>query len=448
MNKIFRIINKKSKKLKYSSNIDNYNCHIGQRKLLFSEIEFISYVSKYINIHESLIIYIGASPGMHINILKKIFPDVNFLLYDPLPINLKFKNNIKIINNFFTDSECETVIKYQKELNKKYLIFITDIRSRESEIDNISVWKDMVNQLKWGVLLNADFLSIKFRLPWINEHDNTIYNLDLTDIKNKINNYNIKLENPGDIIYLAGKIYIQIYAHNNSSETRLFVKKNNNKYDLKTYNCYKYEEQLLYHNTINKQLKYKFKLSKHLYFNLIGYNDSYDNVVEYYIIYKYLKYYIKDIKNYNYNIIHILYDISFKYTKDLKNKYIIFCVFYVYIDIINKLKLLFSENELQNNFDSTKINIIINKLQNYITVFKNYQISLNNKINEIKSNKSKIIISYNDLDYMINKIINHNIIISVNNKEYKLLYYNNQFNINFKAIKFINNFFINKLKNL
>jgi hypothetical protein len=50
---------------------------------------------------------------------------------------------------------------------------------------------------------------------------------------------------------------------------------------------------------------------------------------------------------------------------------------------------------------------------------------------------------------MFKKIIKTNIIFNFNNKSYKLLFYNNnQFNINIKAIKYINNFLSNKIKNI
>ena len=50
-----------------------YNCHFGSLKLTYSEIEFLVYCSKYIDINKCLIVYIGAQPGFR---LKKIFIDL------------------------------------------------------------------------------------------------------------------------------------------------------------------------------------------------------------------------------------------------------------------------------------------------------------------------------------------------------------------------------------
>jgi hypothetical protein len=458
MNKIFRTINNNSNRLEYTTDIDNNNCHMGQKKLLFSEIEFLNYVSKYVNISDCLVLYVGASPGHHINILKKLYPDISFMLYDGLKIHMNFNDNIKIIQEYFYDSTCNDVIKYKNEINKKYLIYITDIRTREPEINNKSVWLDMINQLRWGVLLNADFMNIKLRFPWLekNTSDHLNYKLNLSDIENKIDLINDKI-NEGDVLYLDGKILIQLYAFNNSTEARLFVKKNkNNKYSLKKYNCFDYEEKLLYHNTINKQQKYKFKLSKTMKKNLIGYNNSYDCVSEYFIFYKYLKYYKKNLSDYNNKIINLIYDISFKYVKYIKNKFNIYCIFYVYISYIYKLidniksnksyTIGEETNEINPFSDKEKINKILLILSNYYNKFKKYETFLNYKIKYIYDNYN--ILNKNSIDDMLKKIIKTNIIFNFNNKSYKLLYYNNQFNINFKAIKYINNYLINQIKNI
>ena len=460
MNKIFRTINNNSQRLEYVNDINNNNCHLGQKKLLFSEIEFLNYVSKYVNISNCLVLYVGASPGHHINILKKLYPDISFMLYDGLKINMNFNDNIKIIQKYFNDTTCKDVIEYKNKINKKYLIYITDIRTREPEINNKSVWLDMINQLRWGVLLDADFMSIKLRFPWLekNTSEHLNYKLNLSGIENKINLSNEQL-NEGDILYLDGKIFIQLYPFNNSTETRLFVKKNN-KYSIKKYNCFDYEEKLLYHNTINKQQKYKFKLSKTMKKNLIGYDNSYDCVSEYFIFYKYLKYYKKDLSNYNTKIINLIYDISFKYVKYIKNKFNIFCIFYIYISYIykllinidtiksNKIYAIGEEvNEINPLNNKEKINKILTNLYNYYNKFKKYESYLNHKIKYIYDNYD--ILDKNIIDDMFKKIIKTNIIFNFNNKSYKLLFYNNnQFNINFKVIKYINNFLSNKIKNI
>lgn len=460
MEKIFRNINKKSKKKIYSIT-ENYNknCHLGQKKLLFSEIEFLNYVSKFINISDCLIVYIGASPGDHINIIKILFPDSEFLLYDPLEIIMNFHDNIKIIcgkDGLFDENKCKDVINYQIEKNKKYLLYISDIRTRESYKEEDSVWNDMNCQQRWGIMMNADFMSIKFRLPWIEKDsdDNIKYKLDISNLENKIIN-NEKEIKRGDILYLKGKIFVQIYPLKNSTETRLFIKKNkDNKYIIKKYNCFDYEEKLFYFNNTNKKKNYIYKSSDFLSKNLLGYNKSYDCVTEYYIMYKYLKYYKKDLKEYNKKIINLLYDISFRYSKYLMNKFNIFCILYIYTDFVRnvnesllsyKIKLnKFKQNSEKfikiSNDINLKKKVIINEIDDYYLLFEKYENELNDQINNIHNNNN--ILQKNDIDLMIKKIKNNKIMFKFQNNLYQLLHFDkniNKFILNMTDIRKINN---------
>ena len=59
--------------------------HLGQRKLLLTEVNFLtnySDLSKNIN-------YIGAAPGHHIEFLSTLFSDHTFYLYDPEILQLE-----------------------------------------------------------------------------------------------------------------------------------------------------------------------------------------------------------------------------------------------------------------------------------------------------------------------------------------------------------------------
>ncbi|NBU82626.1 MAG: hypothetical protein EBS55_13370, partial [Flavobacteriaceae bacterium] len=59
-----------------------YNVHIGQRKLMLSEIQmlneyYMSGISK-----KPILLYVGAAPGHHLILLSMMFPNVFFILYD------------------------------------------------------------------------------------------------------------------------------------------------------------------------------------------------------------------------------------------------------------------------------------------------------------------------------------------------------------------------------
>jgi hypothetical protein len=72
--------------LSYKYKYNNYgifvqNCHIGQRKLLLNEIQFLTYATKPQQQH--IIIYVGAAPCEHLTIIQTLFPGNKYLLIDP-----------------------------------------------------------------------------------------------------------------------------------------------------------------------------------------------------------------------------------------------------------------------------------------------------------------------------------------------------------------------------
>jgi cap2 methyltransferase len=99
------------------------------------------------------LLYIGASPGHHINYLIKMFPDINYILYDKVDTGVEPRNNVKFYKKYFTDDEAN---KY-KNMN---IFIICDIRSLEiakfkkksrssnNLVDEI-IYDDMTKQKKW-----------------------------------------------------------------------------------------------------------------------------------------------------------------------------------------------------------------------------------------------------------------------------------------------------------
>jgi hypothetical protein len=89
---IFRILPDDYPKIKYGEkNIIAPNCHDGQRKLLFSEIEFYSLIQKKYKLNEILVVYVGAADGTHQSIIFDLFPDLDFYLCDANRFNIKHK---------------------------------------------------------------------------------------------------------------------------------------------------------------------------------------------------------------------------------------------------------------------------------------------------------------------------------------------------------------------
>ena len=103
-----------------------YACHSGQRKLLLTEIEFLTYVSSKLT-DLKLVVYAGSAPCEHISIILKMFPDLKFLLIDPNYHGIKdkykyvyqnvdsistsnhkiYKNDVKSNKNRYTEKRYE-----------------------------------------------------------------------------------------------------------------------------------------------------------------------------------------------------------------------------------------------------------------------------------------------------------------------------------------------------
>jgi hypothetical protein len=283
-NTLYRKLPQNLKREKYYGRWKEFKniTHWGQRKLLLSEIEFLTiYSNGETTDKKKYVIYVGAAPGTHIIYLSKLFPDVYFELYDPRDFNNKLSENNKIKTHqaFFTDE----IANEWKSINHKDkdILFISDIRTGSSEFSEekfeACVKDDNFNQMKWYNIIKPIFTMFKFRLP---------YNSDnITE-------------------YLDGEIYLQAYAPATSTETRLMIGANAS---LKKYDDRTYEEQLFYFNKYERSLLYD-----NLLYDIVeknGIKNNYDNASEINIIQKYLEY-INYAGDYNKKIIQMIKAIS------------------------------------------------------------------------------------------------------------------------------------------
>jgi ubiquinone/menaquinone biosynthesis C-methylase UbiE len=177
--------------------------HWGQFKLFLMEVEFLTlYFKKQSKKYSdsAIIVYAGAAPGTHILLLSKLFPNLQWDLYDPNKFDTKLAKNKKIhtYNEYFTD---ETASQWTQSKHTLDILFISDIRTADptkmsaGEVEE-RVKVDHEMQEKWYKIMQpAGGAMLKFRLPW----DNNITQ------------------------YIKGEIYIQPYAPLSSTETRLIV---------------------------------------------------------------------------------------------------------------------------------------------------------------------------------------------------------------------------------
>ena len=135
--------------------------HVGQRKLLMCELDFLS---DYAVGKEVVVVYAGAAPGTHVTVLLDLFPNVTFHMYDTKPFSSslysrtthKPRDNVLLFEKYITVDIAATY-------KGKDVLYMSDIRSDAADD---SVAGD--NTLNMAVVQAMDPVAamLKFRLPY------------------------------------------------------------------------------------------------------------------------------------------------------------------------------------------------------------------------------------------------------------------------------------------
>jgi hypothetical protein len=208
-------MNSKLGQRRYSKKPPPACAHLGQLKLLVSEIEFLTpFYGRSLRV-----VYAGAAPGLHMPILARMFPTMHFVLVDPQRSMISNGEylNIEVIQDYMTDA-----------LASEYAgsLFISDVRvgpesSDESDVDQqLRIKRDMDAQQRWVEIMRPLSSILKFRLPW--------------SISAKTD-------------YLGGKIYFPVYGKELTHETRLIVPRDALP---RVYDNQRYEGQMAYFNRV------------------------------------------------------------------------------------------------------------------------------------------------------------------------------------------------------
>ena len=203
------------------------NVHMGQRKLMLSEIQLLNTYYKK-NVVDPIVVYVGAAPGIHLLELSRMFPKVRFVLYDGARFDARLKNMPQVFEvhegEFFTDATCEYIRKRFFDTKHDNILFISDIRLGENTREKFEagVTRDMEMQQNWVQALRPKMSLLKFRMSYHMKHCE-------------------KLK------YLKGKILFQVWPKALSGETRLLVS-NEDRFVMAEYDFKSYEEALFYHN--------------------------------------------------------------------------------------------------------------------------------------------------------------------------------------------------------
>jgi hypothetical protein len=163
--------------------------HLGQRKLLLTEVKFLTLYGQL----ASSVVYIGAAPGQHLPFLATLFKTHTFYLFDPREFAFEETSNLKQFRLLFSPSEISFLDNF---------LFISDIRQEikssfsKERVDQI-VEKDMELQKDWVKKLKPTASLLKFRLP----RSKPFYS------------------------YLKGELWEQPWAPPDTLETRLMISK-------------------------------------------------------------------------------------------------------------------------------------------------------------------------------------------------------------------------------
>ncbi|KAG2374826.1 hypothetical protein C9374_010403 [Naegleria lovaniensis] len=211
--------------------------HWGQRKLLMSEIEFLTLFAPCADYYgankQIIVVYAGAAPGRHIAYLAELFPYLKFILVDPnnfdpdLSSSEFLRERIQMRQEYFTEEMTREFSSENEQNSDKVFLFLSDIRSadpHQQAYDEHESWvkQDMDRQMNWIAMMKPRYSMVKFRLPY----------------------------DPGYTLYLDGWIFLPIWGRQATTETRLVVDGENMK--LKWYDNKEYEEQMFYFNRVTR----------------------------------------------------------------------------------------------------------------------------------------------------------------------------------------------------
>lgn len=228
----------------------------GQRKLALSTIQFFTLYWNPKEIPKPVCVYVGAAPGYTINVMKILFPDIEWHLYDSAHFNRKLpKENVTIYNRYFENEDIKT-------WTDKNIFFISDIRDPEYQMcfsedlivkpsvdangtrrklnkydcDKV-VLRDMLLQQKWVYEINPKAAHLKFRPPWAGDRYK---------------------DGKAIFPYLQGHAYFQPWLGPSSTETRLVpVRNESGNYYSVNWDAQKFEDKLFYHNSMARNV-YKY----------------------------------------------------------------------------------------------------------------------------------------------------------------------------------------------
>ncbi|KJE91348.1 hypothetical protein CAOG_02492 [Capsaspora owczarzaki ATCC 30864] len=236
--------------------------HWGQRKLLISEIEFLTMHATQADV-PVVVIYVGAAPGNHIQFLAdELFPTVRFVLYDPRPFEIEASEMVSIQQERFTDEIARNLAPSCSDVR---LLLISDVRSYE-DVNGVAVVSmatqretvaaDMSVQRQWTEILRPAAAMLKFCLPY----------------------------SAGHTEYLDGDLHLPVWTGPTSSETRLIVvPSQSGRFATRVFDHETYSNRMFHFNTVTRTSLFPHNVRG------VGLDGCFDCASEVHILEQYLR---------------------------------------------------------------------------------------------------------------------------------------------------------------
>ena len=296
-------------KFAYREGADIPNVHIGQRKLLITEIRFLTEVATG---DLQLCIYAGSAKGHHLGIVHKLFPAIKWLLFDTSnhfivsdednPIQTD--KNSRVIHNYdflrepldlpfyikkgyFTDDVAKEIKAICDERSLP-ILFISDVRASDKKNPtDFEVVVDQMRQYQWRESLGNPASLLKTRSAF-----KQIHRRDILPITDKELNY-LVINNLSDGNWtptVRGDIWLQPWAGRESAEVRIYAPAGQN--DILLLNNKEHEDTLFTHNIWRSAVPHKHSPT----FPDLGFSQNWDCAMEYHIWSEYIEKWNPDLQ--------------------------------------------------------------------------------------------------------------------------------------------------------
>lgn len=203
--------------------------HFGRYKLLLASMQFLDLIEP-----QATVLYVGSAPLIYGDILEQLYPSMHFILFDPnmhkfssssiaypsCIFNLDLSKVFNIFTAYFDDEACRQVLDVFG-LNSIYLM--SDIRRcGDHEPTDSVVLNDLRLQQGWVDILRPKMFWLKFRCLF---------------------------DDRQPMIYLDGRLYLQAFTPDSSTECRLVGDCIGADLKCKAYDPVEHEERMCYFNT-------------------------------------------------------------------------------------------------------------------------------------------------------------------------------------------------------